>query len=475
MFLVKFIKFSMLGLFILGALTAGVAWLPSAGADPVASNGLPKDQPAQKKPEKPNSDQERIQGTWIVDSVKATDEPKTGGGGRRGRGPISPKPWSAAKGTPINFSEDRVEFGWFTGAANFFRLDSAHEPKRIDFIARNETSPGFGPGARPGTRVVNTTRPSIYKFDGDKLLIALGDDELRERPESFEWKDKRTPFVLLVLRRPDESERRKLEQAEHEYLQGTWICVMETVKGERRQIPRDKRDDVKLVVKGDRLRFDTPGNDPLHATFSLNLTEYPWQIDLKATADWGKVTKGATIAGIFSEQNSVVTLALGTVGRPSSFAAAGKDGTVYVLVSNNLSFNPSLEWLEPLTEEKPAIPEAKRAAPQANKRIRELQAERVEALKEQLQGQFERVQIGKDPLIQYIEAVRELGAAEYELAETQADRIKTVERMVKELQDCEQRIKELMTAGLSTKQHVAEAKAARLKAEIELEKLKTAK
>ena len=304
---------------------------------------------------------------------------------------------SAAKGAAINFSEDRVEFAWFTGAANFFRLDSAHEPKRIDFIARNEPSgfQGFGGGGR--TRMVDTIRPSIYKFDGDKLLIALGDDELRERPESFEWKDKRTPFVLLILRRPNETERTKLEQAEHEYLQGTWICVMETVKGVRRQIPREKRGDVKLVVKGDRLRFDTPENESLHATFSLNLAEYPWQIDLKTTADWGKVKKGATIAGIFSEQGMVLTLALGSAARPTSFAAAGKDGTVYVLVRNNQGFDLSLEWLEPLTEQQPAVPEMKKTVPSANNRLRELQHERVKTLKNNSKDNVERVKIGKDP------------------------------------------------------------------------------
>jgi len=110
-----------------------------------------------------------------------------------------------------------------------------------------------------------------------------------------------------------------------------------------------------------------------------------------------------------------------------------------------------------------------------SKRLRQLREERVAALEEQLQGQFERVKIGKDPLIQYIEAIRELGEAELELAETTAARLAATEKMVKQLQDCEDQIKALQQAGLQTKQNVALTRAARLKAEIQLEVLKAEK
>jgi outer membrane protein TolC len=122
-----------------------------------------------------------------------------------------------------------------------------------------------------------------------------------------------------------------------------------------------------------------------------------------------------------------------------------------------------------------AAPGAKDALPPSSSRLRELQRERVKALEEQLQGQFERVKIGQDPLIQYVQAIRELGDAELELAETKEARLAAVEKMVKELAECEEQVIQLQQAGLQTKQGVAQARAARLKAEIELEKLKLAK
>lgn len=108
----------------------------------------------------------------------------------------------------------------------------------------------------------------------------------------------------------------------------------------------------------------------------------------------------------------------------------------------------------------------------ASDRLRELQKERVAALKEQLQGQFERVKIGKDPLIQYLDAVRELCEAELEIAESREGRMTAVQRAVTELKETEEMMAQLQAAGLQTKQGVAQAKAARLKAEIQLEKIK---
>jgi hypothetical protein len=118
-----------------------------------------------------------------------------------------------------------------------------------------------------------------------------------------------------------------------------------------------------------------------------------------------------------------------------------------------------------------AAPTGKDTKPDS-KRLRQLRQERVEALEEQLQGAFERVKIGKDPLIQFIEAIRELAEAELDVAETTAAKVTAVEKMVRQLQDCEEQVKQLQVAGLQTKQGVAQARAARLKAEIQLEILK---
>src|SRR5262249_35357693 len=156
----------------------------------------------------------------------------------------------------------------FPGVFNFFRLDPARDPKRIDFTFRI-AGPGSG-------RVRDTTSPCIYKFDADKLWIVFGDTALGERPGSFEWSGPRSPFVHLVLRRPNEEERKKQEQSDGSELEGTWIGLTETVRGEERSALKDLR----LVVRGKRLRFDQPGSDPLYATFTVDVADSPWHIDL---------------------------------------------------------------------------------------------------------------------------------------------------------------------------------------------------
>src|SRR5262249_16381685 len=110
-----------------------------------------------------------------------------------------------------------------------------------------------------------------------------------------------------------------------------------------------------------------------------------------------------------------------------------------------------------------------------SERLRELQRERVKAVEEQMNGQFERVKIGKDPLIQLIDAIRELAEAKLDIADTRDEKLKVLEEKVKFLEDIEKQIAELQNAGLQTLQGVAQAKAARIKAEIELEKLRLAK
>lgn len=122
-----------------------------------------------------------------------------------------------------------------------------------------------------------------------------------------------------------------------------------------------------------------------------------------------------------------------------------------------------------------AAPGAKEAAKPSSERLRELQKERVKVLKEQIEGQMERVTLGKDPLLQLIEAVRELADAELDLAENPSQRVSAVERLAAALSVYEKQISDLHQAGLQNKQNVAQIKAARLKAEIQLEKMKLAK
>jgi gas vesicle protein len=105
-------------------------------------------------------------------------------------------------------------------------------------------------------------------------------------------------------------------------------------------------------------------------------------------------------------------------------------------------------------------------------KVRKLLQERVEALEEQARGQFERVKIGKDPLIQYLNCVHELTEARLELADTREKQIAILEESLRAFQEAEEQLKQLQAAGLQTTQGVAQGRAARLKAEIRLERLK---
>ena len=122
-----------------------------------------------------------------------------------------------------------------------------------------------------------------------------------------------------------------------------------------------------------------------------------------------------------------------------------------------------------------ANPALKNSPKGDTKRLRELQRERVKELEVQLQGASERVKIGRDNLLTYIDLIRELADAELDLAETRDIKLAALERMIERLTDCETEVDKWQNAGLKTKQDVAQARAARLKAQVLLEKFKLEK
>ncbi|HVK11948.1 MAG TPA: hypothetical protein VM597_24455 [Gemmataceae bacterium] len=89
-----------------------------------------------------------------------------------------------------------------------------------------------------------------------------------------------------------------------------------------------------------------------------------------------------------------------------------------------------------------------------------------------VRGQWEWVKIGKDPLVVFLEAVRKLAEAELEVAETPEAGEASLVEAVKQLKQAEAEMKDLQNAGLQTRQGVAQARAARLEAEIQPEKWK---
>jgi RNA polymerase sigma factor (sigma-70 family) len=175
------------------------------------------------------------------------------------------------------------------------------------------------------------------------------------------------------------------------------------------------------------------------------------------------------IPAIYRFEGDKLHIVLGIVDldeRPESFDPSPK-GPPFTHVLLRRSDESAKAPLARPTDTKPAA--------EKNSRLRELQAERVKTLEEQLRQQFERVKIGKDPLTHYIGAAQELADAEKDLAESNEARIAAVEKLVKSLRDCLDQLKALQQAGLQTQTGVLQGKAALLKAEIELEKLNDAK
>ena len=129
MFLAKVLKLSALGVCVFG-IVAAATWLPTAGADPATGGkNAPKGISPSVEPVKAETDQERIQGSWVVESVKGP--------------PLAPADGRAFPGNTENptgefmtFTSDRVEFAPFPGRLRTFRLRGG----RI----REEGGPGEG-------------------------------------------------------------------------------------------------------------------------------------------------------------------------------------------------------------------------------------------------------------------------------------------------------------------------------------------
>ena len=191
----------------------------------------------------------------------------------------------------------------------------------------------------------------------------------------------------------------------------------------------------------------------------MDLTPNPRHLDMTIVEGRPEI-RGQLLQGIYTRDGGVLKLRVDEMrqGRPKDFGADGPSPVMYFLPEGaEAKLRDSL------------IPK-----PGAD-RIRDLQKARVKALETQLQGQFERVKIGKDPLSTYITVVRELADAEAELAETKEAKVAALDRALRSLHVCVEQLEQLHAAGLQTKEGVAQAKAAKLKVEIELEKLKAEK
>jgi hypothetical protein len=129
-----------------------------------------------------------------------------------------------------------------------------------------------------------------------------------------------------------------------------------------------------------------------------------------------------------------------------------------------------LLWVGPLTLDAaraaPALKDHKGLTKQARE---DLQA-RTAALGKQLSGGFERVKIGKDSLVDFLQVLRDWYEAEVALAETREAERLVLENALRRLTVVEEQMAQLHQAGIQPYDSVVQCRAAREKAQLELEK-----
>jgi RNA polymerase sigma factor (sigma-70 family) len=409
----------------LGLLAAGVVLVPWAGAE---QQPTPKDVPKTEAKPQPRPDSERILGEWVVESVSG-----------KGVGEDVP-------GKRITFEADRLTAPWLRGRNQTYRLDPSKPVKRIDFALQDVPE---------GIRHRNVLLEGIYDFaDSGKLFLGFGDLDRGGRPTALTGVDSGIGAILL-LRRPTELDR----------LRGHWTMNHGAVQSK----PGFRR----LDVRGAEFNFGDEYERPIfRATATLDPSKSPKHLDLKLLDAWQGLAKGTVVPAIYDVEGDDLAVAVGLEARPTNFQPTDK---VVVTVFERWGRpGPGVKPAAPPKDaEKPATKPILKNGPAAN--IRHLQEERIKALRTQMEDQFERVKIGKEPLIHLINLHFELTDAEVAVADTKEAKLTAREACVERLRFVEDQLKELQNAGLQTKSGVAQAQAARLKAEIELEKLKPEK
>lgn len=143
-----------------------------------------------------------------IENATVTDEPRLQGKWIAVSGHARKKPLTAAELSQlsISFDGERVEFVSHTGPptpqAVTFTINSKRDPKQIDFVA-------------PGKQ---ESMPGIYQFDGDRLKLALIDQDY-SRPTNFD-PDHRPDHLTAVFERVTvaatlgDEERKVLKAAE---------------------------------------------------------------------------------------------------------------------------------------------------------------------------------------------------------------------------------------------------------------------
>ena len=458
MILAKSLKAATIGLLAAGALTIGFVRSPGVEADSTpAAKEAPKQPPAKVEKREPvKSDAEHFRGTWKEPPPLLKPEK---------REPARPDvdrfrgTWIVARthrnGNPadkddqrwndetVTFDGEHVKFSRFPGRQKLYKLDPGWDQKRIDFEFRDVPD---------GSNRVTITVPSIYRFEGSTLHIVFGVVNLDERPVSFEVAREGPPFTHVMLARAKVDESKDPVALQRKALDGTWQSVAMEVNGERRTTTGPK-----ITFKGNRFKLEPQvSKDFTEGEYNLDVDASPKHIDLTIATSPAAEWKGKILRGIYALDRGLLVLSLDEMnkGRPASFSEENRPVMFFVPEGTA-----------------PKLPSPKTDA-QGPTRLRQLQQERIKALKEIADATTEKVYEGRATVLEAVRACEELATAELELATTSQQRVKILENLVNRLKAHEMtsliRIKPGEALPYS-KGDEAQVRAARLKAEIELE------
>jgi RNA polymerase sigma factor (sigma-70 family) len=431
MFLLKTVKLVAIGL-CAGALTVGAVQTTGSRADSTpAAKDAPKDSPPKDTVRAPvKSDAERFRGTWVIESARRDGNPDDKGDFR----------WV---GENISFDGDKVKFMRFPGRLKLYKLDPGWDQKRIDFEFQDVQS---------GTGRITQHAPGIYRFEGDKLHIVFGVVNLEDRPESFEHQAKGLPFTHIVLSRPAIDDKKEIIPEEQKALEGAWVMTAAEAHGERKTVSGSK-----LTFKGNRFTLhQVNGDTPTEGDYTIDFSTSPRQIDLKFTSAMRPEIKGQLLRGIYSLDRGVLILCLDETGkgRPTSFKDTDRVPVMYFIREGS---------------ETPLPPMG------VSPRLRGLQNEYVKSLDRIVHLTDTGLEKGIIPVMEAVATANELAAAQLEVAESAEDKKQALESLSKRLKRYEIFAQSKVAAGSLSAFDAARVEAARLRAEIELEKLKATK
>jgi serine/threonine-protein kinase len=190
-------------------------------------------------------DKERLQGHWVAESVE-------------NEGNQLP-PEACAKYT-LTITHKRLKSTGFSSdrSEGTFHVDETVTPRQIDLIGEDRVSQ-FG----------------IYRFDGDRLVVCMGDDDEKKRPTEFSSKGGKDRMVVVFKK----ASVPPTYKDDKERLQGHWVA--ESMDDGGQPLPPEVCAQYTLTFTGSKLQtFRVSRLDPDGMIFRLDETTQPRQIDI---------------------------------------------------------------------------------------------------------------------------------------------------------------------------------------------------